>query len=44
MLLDRDLYKESFKCRICANIFYTPEELRIHRITAHKGHMLVIKR
>lgn len=29
-----------FKCRICNTAFRSPEELRIHRMVQHKGHML----
>jgi hypothetical protein len=33
-----------FKCRLCQAYFGNPEELRLHRMIKHKGHMLVIKR
>jgi hypothetical protein len=34
----------AFKCRLCQDCFTTPEELRLHRLVKHKGHMLKIKR
>jgi hypothetical protein len=38
------LIQEKFKCRICASSFQTPDELRDHRMVAHKGHMLAFRR
>ena len=40
----KNLFRESYKCRICTAHFASPEELRIHRMVNHKGHMLTIKR
>jgi hypothetical protein len=34
---------QQFKCRICKTAFRSPEELRIHRMVQHKGHMLSFK-
>ena len=34
------LSNEVFKCRLCKTGFASPEELRLHRMNAHKGHML----
>ncbi len=35
------IYKgEPLKCRLCPECFYTPDELRFHRMNIHKGHML----
>jgi len=35
------IFKEDvYKCRICKIGFATPEELRLHRMNSHKGHML----
>ena len=31
----------SFKCRICKTYFSNPDELRIHCMVKHKGHMLL---
>ena len=44
MLNYRNLCTENYKCRICSAHFQNPEELRIHRMVSHKGHMLTIKR
>jgi hypothetical protein len=44
MLTYKNLIRESFKCRLCTAYFQNPEELRIHRMVNHKGHMLAIKR
>jgi stress-induced morphogen len=44
MLPYKNLFSASFKCRICAAHFSNPEDLRIHRMVNHKGHMLTIKR
>jgi stress-induced morphogen len=40
----KNVFSESYKCRICSAHFKNPEELRIHRMVSHKGHMLTIKR
>ena len=44
MLDYKHAHEESYKCRICSANFHTPEELRIHRLVKHKGHMLTIRR
>ena len=44
MLDNKIMFGETYKCRICSAKFHNPEELRIHRIVNHKGHMLIIKR
>jgi hypothetical protein len=44
MLENKNMFGETYKCRICSEKFRNPEELRIHRIVNHKGHMLIIKR
>ena len=41
MLTYKELMMESFKCRLCSAHFHNPEELRIHRMVKHKGHMLI---
>jgi len=38
------LVQEKFKCRICSSSFQNPEELRNHRMDAHKTHMLAYRR
>jgi stress-induced morphogen len=38
------LVQEKFKCRICSSSFQNPEELRNHRMVAHKTHMLTYRR
>ena len=43
MLTYKQIFLESFKCRICTARFHNPEELRVHRMINHKGHMLIIK-
>ncbi len=35
--------KENFKCRICAARFKNPDQLRKHRMDAHKTHLLTYK-
>jgi hypothetical protein len=40
----KNVFGENYKCRLCSAHFKNPEELRIHRMVNHKGHMLVIKR
>ena len=44
MLDYKNLHGDEYKCRICSANFHNPEELRIHRMVNHKGHMLTIKR
>jgi hypothetical protein len=44
MLNNKIMFGETYKCRICTAKFSNPEELRIHSMVSHKGHMLVIKR
>ena len=45
MLTYRRKYNEtlmvSFKCRLCKAYLSTPDELRVHSMVAHKGHMLI---
>jgi len=43
MLNYKNLFMESYKCRLCSAHFQNPEELRIHRMESHKGHMLAVK-
>jgi hypothetical protein len=40
----KNVFGETYKCRICSAHFENPEELRVHRMIYHKGHMLSIKR
>lgn len=40
MLDNKNLFNEMYKCRLCPAKFNNPEELRIHRVVDHKGHML----
>jgi len=42
MLDTKVIYGAEFKCRICAAKFNNPEQLRVHRMTAHKGHYLTL--
>ena len=44
MFNSKKLFEVSYKCRLCSACFYNPEELRIHSMANHKGHMLIIKR
>ena len=39
----RALFNDTYKCRLSTAKFSNPEELRIHRIVNHKGHMLTLK-
>jgi len=42
-MLDRKMmFGETYKCRLCPEKFSNPEELRIHRVVNHKGHMLTL--
>ncbi len=40
MLIYREVVGEYFRCRLCSAHFSNPEELRVHRMVVHKGHML----
>ncbi len=31
----------SFKCRMCKTRLSNPDELRVHSMVKHKGHMLI---
>ncbi len=44
MFNSKKLFEVTYKCRVCSARFNNPDELRIHSMVSHKGHMLVIKR
>ena len=45
LMLDYKSYlQENYKCRICTAHFKNPDELRTHRMVAHKTYLLTFKR
>ncbi len=34
-------YYMSFRCRMCKTALSNPEELRLHSMAKHKGHMIL---